>query len=72
MFLSNAQITGSEYCYCVDEITEDLKMPHFFHCILSPNCSSALTVLSRSSEFPIPCFLIVFPFQTGLDPSCPA
>ena len=36
--------TGSEYYYCVDEITEDLKVPRFSLCFLtkllfSSNCA---------------------------------
>ena len=48
------QTTGSEYYYCVDKITEELKIPHFFCCVSSPNCSSVQTVLSGPSESPIP------------------
>ena len=42
--------TGSEHYYCVDKITEDLKVPHFFHCVSSPDCPSIQAVLSGPSK----------------------
>ena len=69
--ISLRETTGSEYYCCVHKITEDLKIPRFFRSVSSPKCSSIQTVLAGPSESPIPRFLVVFPFQTSLDPSCP-
>ena len=64
--------SGCEYYHCVDKIAENLKIHGFLSCASSPDCSSVQTVLSRASESPISRFFIAFPFQTALDPSCPA